>query len=80
MNDTHGKSGPIKVSYAQDPLNIAKSFLSVGEKFDKHRGPLDDTNAFFACNGYGVSQIRPAISTIFSVLIFVCSFSDGQGQ
>ncbi|KAF8813030.1 alcohol oxidase [Phlegmacium glaucopus] len=52
-NSTHGTSGPIKVSFAQDPLNISNDFLSTAEKFDKHRGRLDDTNAFFSCNGYG---------------------------
>ncbi|KAF8813022.1 alcohol oxidase [Phlegmacium glaucopus] len=52
-NSTHGTSGPIKVSFAQEPLNIAKAFLSTAEKYDKHRGPTDDTNAFFSCNGYG---------------------------
>jgi alcohol oxidase len=44
------------VSFAEQPLNICKDFLSVAEKFDKDRGPLDDTNAFFSCNGYGVRK------------------------
>ena len=52
------------MSFAQDPSNVSKSFLSVAEKFDKDRGSLDDTNGFFSCNGYGVSQNHPAKSTI----------------
>ena len=64
-NSTHGESGPIKVSLAEQPLNISKNFLSVAEKFDKDRGPLDDTNAFFSCNGYGVRKSHPSTSTIY---------------
>ena len=52
------------MSFAEQPLNISKDFLSVAEKFDKDRGPLDDTNAFFSCNGYGVRKSHPATSTI----------------
>jgi alcohol oxidase len=52
-NSTHGKSGSIKVSFAENPLNVSKSFLSAAEKFDKDRGGSDDTNAFFSCDGYG---------------------------
>ena len=64
-NSTHGKSGPIKVSLAEQPLNICKNFLSVAKKFDKDRGSLDDTNAFFSCNGYGVMKSHPATSTVY---------------
>jgi alcohol oxidase len=65
-NSTHGNSGPLKVSFAQDATsNVGRGFLSAAEKFDKERGPLDDTNAFFSCNGYGVRQNHPAISTFF---------------
>ena len=66
------------MSFAQDPSNISTSFLSVAEKFDKHRGSLDDTNAFFSCNGYGVRLGDPAIPSI--LLTFVCSFRDGAGD
>ena len=52
------------MSFAQDPSNVSKSFLSVAEKFDKDRGLLDDTNDFLSCNGYGVSQNHPAKSTV----------------
>jgi alcohol oxidase len=65
-NSTHGKSGPIKVSFAEQPLNISENFLSVAKKFDKDRGSLDDTNAFFSCDGYGVRKSRrPATSIIY---------------
>ena len=53
------------MSYAQDATsNIGRGFLSVAEKYDKERGPSDDTNAFFSCNGYGVRQDHSAISAI----------------
>ena len=43
------------MSFAEDATSIiGRDFLSVAEKFDKERGLLDDTNAFFSCNGYGV--------------------------
>ena len=64
-NSTHGKSGPVKVSFAENPLNVSKNFLSVAEKFDKDRGSLDDTNDFFSCNGYGVSLNHPARSAVY---------------
>ena len=64
-NSTHGKSGPIKVSLAEQPMNICKNFLAVAEKFDKDRGSLDDTNAFFSCNGYGVRKRHPVASIIY---------------
>ena len=66
------------MSYAQDASNVSKSFLSVAHKIDKHRGSLDDTNAFFSCNGYGVRQ-NPSYH-IYNWLIYVCSFRDGPGE
>ena len=44
------------MSFAEQLLNVSKNFLSVAEKFDKGRGSLDDTNAFFSCDGYGVRK------------------------
>ena len=64
MNSTHGKSGPIKISFAENPLNINKSFLSVAEKFDKDRHVTDDANAFFSCDEYGVGMSLSATSII----------------
>ena len=53
------------MSFAEHPLNIAKDFLSVAQKFDKDRGQLDDTNAFFSCDGYGVRKSHSATYTIY---------------
>ncbi|KIM40626.1 GMC oxidoreductase [Hebeloma cylindrosporum] len=52
-NDTHGTSGPLKVSYASDFTNIAENFLEVAAAFDKERGISQDTNAFFQAEKYG---------------------------
>jgi len=52
-----------QVSFAADPLNVSTSFLSVVEKFDKYRGPLDDANAFFFGNGYGVRHHSQAATS-----------------
>ena len=53
------------MSFAEQPLNICKDFLSVAEKFDKDRGPIDDTNGFFSCDGYGVRMSHPAALTAY---------------
>ena len=81
-NSTHGKSGPIKVSLAEQPMNICEDFLSVAEKFDKDRGSLDDTNGFFSCDGYGVRMSHPAVSFyIYNLLTnFTYSYSSRNGQ
>ncbi|KAJ3554310.1 hypothetical protein NP233_g12447 [Leucocoprinus birnbaumii] len=52
-NDTHGKSGPIKVSFAKANHNVGSEFLEAAAAFDKERGPIDDLNALYACDGYG---------------------------
>ena len=68
------------MSFAEQPLNIAEDFLSVAEKFDKTRGPLDDTNRFFSCNGYGVRK-RQDFFHIYNLLTnFVLTFRDGRGE
>ena len=67
------------MSFAQDGTsNVGRGFLSAAEKFDKERGPLDDTNAFFSCNGYGVRQI--IFPCVYNLLNIVFSFRDGQGE
>ena len=68
------------MSLAEQPLNVCQNFLTVAEKFDKDRGPLDDTNAFFSCDGYGVKK-EPSCD-IYNLLIinFVHSFRDGPGE
>ena len=53
------------MSFSEQPFSISKDFLSVAEKFDKDRGRLDDTNAFFSCDGYGVRKSHSAISIIY---------------
>jgi alcohol oxidase len=53
-NDTHGKSGPIKVSFAKSEVNVAEDFLRVALQYDKDRGAVDDVNTLYECNAYGV--------------------------
>ncbi|KAF9563187.1 alcohol oxidase [Agrocybe pediades] len=52
-NDTHGSSGPIKVSFAPDLVNIAEDFLEVANAYDKEHGFTNDTNAFYEADKYG---------------------------
>ena len=66
------------MSLTEQPLSISQSFLSVAEKFDKDRGRLDDTNAFFSCNGYGVRG-EPSCHTNNLLTNFVHSSRDGLG-
>ena len=67
------------MSYAQDATsNVGRGFISTAEKYDKERGPLDDTNSFFSCNGYGVRRNHFAIS--INLLNIVFSFRDGPGE
>lgn len=53
-NDTHGKSGPIKVSFAKDHINVTEDFLEVAAAYDRDRGPSNDLNAFHYCDKYAV--------------------------
>ena len=53
-NDTHGTSGPIKVSFSREHDNLAINFLEVANTYDKERGVTDDVNAFASSNEYGV--------------------------
>ncbi|KAF9450080.1 GMC oxidoreductase [Macrolepiota fuliginosa MF-IS2] len=52
-NDTHGKSGPLKVSFAKSAHNVADEFLATADVYDQDRGPIDDLNALYSCDGYG---------------------------
>ncbi|KAF8896175.1 hypothetical protein BD779DRAFT_1668010 [Infundibulicybe gibba] len=52
-NDTHGDSGPIKVSHGDDDVNIGSQFLDVAGAYDKERTSTDDVNDFYSCNVYG---------------------------
>ncbi|TFK36632.1 GMC oxidoreductase-domain-containing protein [Crucibulum laeve] len=53
FNDTHGSSGPIKVSMATSQFNVGEQFLEVAAAYDKDRKTTKDINAFFSCNEYG---------------------------
>ncbi|KXN86051.1 Alcohol oxidase [Leucoagaricus sp. SymC.cos] len=56
-NDTHGKSGPLKVSFAKSGHNVADEFLAVSSIFDKDRGPIDDLNALYAYHAWNLDSI-----------------------
>jgi alcohol oxidase len=49
----------LKISFAKAGLNVPNDFLAVGSAYDEERGPIDDLNALYACNGYGVSHFQP---------------------
>jgi len=50
---THGTSGPVKISIAEDEFNVGSQFLAVAAEYDKERVFTEDTNDFFTCNAYG---------------------------
>ncbi|TRM64391.1 GMC oxidoreductase-domain-containing protein [Schizophyllum amplum] len=50
---THGYDGPLKVSYGGMYMNVGKQFLETSLAYDKERGPIDDVNGLYKCNGYG---------------------------
>ena len=53
---THGYDGPLKVSYGGMYTNVGKQFLDTALAYDKERGPIDDVNGLYKCDGYGVSS------------------------
>ena len=53
---THGYDGPLKVSYGGMYTNVGKQFLDTALAYDKERGPIDDVNGLYKCDGYGVSR------------------------
>ncbi|KAH9921137.1 GMC oxidoreductase-domain-containing protein [Fomitopsis serialis] len=53
--ETHGYSGPLKVSYGGLFTNIGQQFLEVAARYDAKRSLMDDPNGLFKCNAYGVS-------------------------
>jgi len=55
-NDTHGTTGPIKVSIAKEHTNITRNFLEVSAAYDK-RGLMDDINEFTSSDQYGVCTL-----------------------
>ena len=54
--DSHGYSGPLKVSWGGFYTEVGQEFLEVGAGYDKIRGATDDLNGLFECNKYGVSD------------------------
>ncbi|KAF5327596.1 hypothetical protein D9619_004114 [Psilocybe cf. subviscida] len=52
-NDTHGTSGPIKVSFAKDHCNIGTNFLEVAAAYDKDHAHTDDINTMHEIGKYG---------------------------
>ena|SRR5258705_12708365 len=55
-NDTHGTTGPIKVSIAKEHTNITRNFLEVSAAYDK-RSSMDDINEFTSSDQYGVCTL-----------------------
>lgn len=55
--DTHGYSGPLKVSMGGVSGNIGADFLEVAKKYDPKRGFTDDPNGVTSgVNKYGPWQ------------------------
>ncbi|KAJ3475835.1 hypothetical protein NLI96_g11573 [Meripilus lineatus] len=50
--DTHGYSGPLKVSLNRSAPNIAQDFLDTTSVYDPSRKTTDDPNALFSCDEY----------------------------
>ncbi|KAH8077873.1 GMC oxidoreductase-domain-containing protein [Cristinia sonorae] len=51
--ETHGASGPLKVSYGGHFPNVAKDFLEVAATYDKERKLTEDPNDLYNSNAYG---------------------------
>ncbi|CCM05912.1 uncharacterized protein FIBRA_08150 [Fibroporia radiculosa] len=56
--DTHGSSGPLKISYGGLFTNVGQQFLDVATKYDKTRLKTDDLNGMreSSINAYGCMQ------------------------
>ncbi|KAF9533902.1 alcohol oxidase AOX1 [Crepidotus variabilis] len=52
VNDTHGTSGPIKVSFSKEHINVGTYFLEAAAAYDKNRTLTKDTNDFHNCDKY----------------------------
>lgn len=57
-NDSHGTSGPLKVSFAPDLKNVAENFLEVAAAYDKQRSLIADANEFCVVDKYAVRFIN----------------------
>jgi alcohol oxidase len=64
-NFTHGKDGPLKISFPSDKVNIGRQFLEVVGSYDKERSVTDDWNDFETGNGYGVRRALPSTGQKF---------------
>ena len=53
--ETHGYSGPLKVSLNRSWGDIPQDFWDVCIKYDPTRRTTEDPNALFSCNEYAVS-------------------------
>ncbi|KAJ6541035.1 hypothetical protein DFH09DRAFT_1089596 [Mycena vulgaris] len=53
VDDTHGTSGPIKVSYGSYESKAGKDFLVAAAGFPRGRGFTEDLNDFSTCDVYG---------------------------
>ena len=53
--ETHGYSGPLKVSYGGIMTDIGREFIETAPQYDSKRGATEDTNTFYECNKYAVS-------------------------
>lgn len=51
--ETHGYSGPLKVSYGGHFTNVGQQWLQVATQYDKERTVTDDPNDLHTCNAYG---------------------------
>jgi hypothetical protein len=76
-NDTHGTSGPIKVSFAPNLHSLADDFLHVAAALDKERTSTDDANDFHTTDSYGVSYVFN-YDFVKRLTIF-CNISAGRG-
>ncbi|KAH9891941.1 alcohol oxidase-like protein [Cubamyces lactineus] len=52
-NETHGYSGPLKVSYGGYYSEVGQEFLNVAAQYDKTREHTEDVNTLYECNKYG---------------------------
>ncbi|TCD66637.1 hypothetical protein EIP91_001104 [Steccherinum ochraceum] len=51
--ETHGSSGPLKVTWGGHFTNVSQDFLDVAAQYDKERGLTADTNDTTTVNRYG---------------------------
>lgn len=52
--ETHGYSGPLKVSRAGPFTNIGRDFIDTGAKYEPRDGVTDDTNDLYEINKFAV--------------------------